>query len=85
MTSKEKEGESGQLNISRNNEDGKNDLEPCIALPDWYINLSFSTHKEKEKEKEHLNLCIIPKQLIPKSLKIRLTFNKNESKPKTKK
>jgi len=24
MTSKEKEGESGQLNVSKNNEDGKN-------------------------------------------------------------
>jgi hypothetical protein len=33
MISKEKEGESGQLNISRNNEDEKNDLQPCSALP----------------------------------------------------
>jgi hypothetical protein len=33
MTSKEKEGESGQLNISRNIKFGKNDLQPCSALP----------------------------------------------------
>jgi hypothetical protein len=44
---------------------------------------NFPHHTKKEKK--HLNLCIIPKCHILKSLKIQLTFNKNESKPRTKK